>query len=106
MILGNSSSITVCSKSGTAGGSSHSQRSARRLAAIAPRDSKKEGHAMPKVNIDQALYDRVNQAAAAAGYSGVEELIVHAIENELKRLETERAEERVSDQLRGLGYIE
>ena len=36
----------------------------------------------------------------------VEELVAHSLENELKRLETAEAEERVADQLRGLGYIE
>jgi hypothetical protein len=61
---------------------------------------------MPKITIEQALYDRAKRAAAAAGYSSVEELIAHSLENELKRLETTEAEERVADQLRGLGYIE
>ena len=61
---------------------------------------------MPKINIDQSLYDRAKRTAAAVGYSSVEELIVHSIETELKRLEAADAEERVADQLRGLGYIE
>ncbi len=61
---------------------------------------------MPKIQIDQGLYDRAKQAAQAAGYSSVEELVAHSIENELKRLEADKAEQQVSDQLRGLGYIE
>jgi hypothetical protein len=61
---------------------------------------------MVKVKIDPALYDRAKRAAEAAGYSSVEEFIAHCIENELKKLKTDDAEERVKDQLRGLGYID
>jgi hypothetical protein len=66
----------------------------------------REDNDVAKIKIDPPLYDRAKQAAQAAGYSSVDELVVHAIENELKRLQTEEAEERVSNQLRGLGYIE
>ena len=61
---------------------------------------------MEKVKIDAALFERAKRAAAEAGYSSVEEFVAHCIENELKKLETDRAEGLVSDQLRGLGYIE
>jgi hypothetical protein len=59
-----------------------------------------------KINIEPALYERVKQGAEAAGYSSVEEFVTHAIENELKRLKVAEAEQRVADQLRGLGYLE
>ena len=61
---------------------------------------------MAKVSIDDALYDRAKKAAASVGYSSVEEFVVHCLENELKRLKLDEAEEQVSKQLRGLGYIE
>lgn len=61
---------------------------------------------MPSVNIDQGLYERAKKAASAAGYSSVEEFISHAVENELKKHKDEEAERQVSEQLRGLGYIE
>jgi len=61
---------------------------------------------MPKINIETSLYERAHKAAAAAGYSGVEEFVAHCIENELKNLKIDEAEEQVSKQLRGLGYIE
>lgn len=61
---------------------------------------------MTKIGIDSKLYERAKQAAAKAGYSGVEELIANAIEMELKRLGEAHAEKQVADQLRGLGYIE
>jgi hypothetical protein len=59
-----------------------------------------------KINLDAALYDRAKAAAETRGYSGVEEFISHAIENELKRLKIVEAEQQVTDQLRGLGYVE
>jgi hypothetical protein len=61
---------------------------------------------MAKVTIDDALYDRSKKAAAAVGYSSVEEFVVHCLENELKKLNLDEAEDQVSKQLRGLGYIE
>jgi hypothetical protein len=59
-----------------------------------------------KINIDPALYDRAKKASDATGYSSVEEFIAHCIENELKKLKIDEAEDQVSKQLRGLGYIE
>jgi len=61
---------------------------------------------MVKIKLDPGLYDRAKQAAEVAGYSSVEEFIAHCVENEIKRLKIEAAEAQVSDQLRGLGYIE
>jgi hypothetical protein len=61
---------------------------------------------MSKLNIDPALYERAKAAAAAAGFSSLDEFVASAIENEIKRLKVEEAEQQVADQLRGLGYIE
>lgn len=61
---------------------------------------------MAKATIDDALFERVQQAAKKAGYSDVNELVKNAIENELKRIGEEDAENQVADQLRGLGYLE
>ena len=61
---------------------------------------------MVKVKIEPGLYDRAKRAAAAAGYSSVEEFIADCIEKEIKRLKMDEGESQVSDQLRGLGYIE
>jgi hypothetical protein len=59
-----------------------------------------------KVKIEPGLFDRAKRAAEAAGYSSVEEFIANCIEKEIQRLKVEEAEGPVSDQLRGLGYIE
>ena len=61
---------------------------------------------MVKVKIEPALFDRAKHAAETAGYSSVEEFIADSIEKEIQRLKIEEQEGDVSDQLRGLGYIE
>ncbi len=61
---------------------------------------------MEKVKIESALLERARRAAAAAGYSGVEEFVARCVEKELQKLEGDQAEGQVADQLRGLGYIE
>jgi hypothetical protein len=61
---------------------------------------------MAKINIDPGLYDRAKKAADATGHSSVEEFVAHCVENELKKLRLDEADDQVSNQLRGLGYIE
>jgi hypothetical protein len=61
---------------------------------------------MVKIKIEPGLFERAKRATAAAGYSSVEEFIADCIEKELKRLNIDNWENQVSDQLRGLGYIE
>jgi hypothetical protein len=61
---------------------------------------------MAKVKIEDSLLERAKSAADAAGYSSVEEFIANCVEKEIQRLKVEEHEDRVSDQLRGLGYIE
>jgi hypothetical protein len=64
------------------------------------------GWRVEKIKIETGLLERAKRAAAASGYSGVEEFVAHCIENELKKHETDKVEGQVADQLRGLGYIE
>jgi metal-responsive CopG/Arc/MetJ family transcriptional regulator len=61
---------------------------------------------MAKIKIDSNLFDRVKEATEAAGYSSVEEFITHIIEREVGKYESSETDEKVADQLRGLGYIE
>jgi hypothetical protein len=61
---------------------------------------------MVKIKMEAGLYDRAKRAAEVAGYSSVDEFIVHCVENELQKLKVDEAEKQVADQLRGLGYIE
>lgn len=61
---------------------------------------------MAKIKIDSSLFDRVKKAAEVAGYSSVEEFVTHIIETEVAKREASESDEKVADQLRGLGYIE
>lgn len=61
---------------------------------------------MAKIKIDSSLYSRAKKASEEAGYSSIEEFMTHVIEKALEQYETDEADEKVADQLRGLGYIE
>lgn len=61
---------------------------------------------MAKIKIDSALYARAKKAAEIAGYSSLEEFVIHIIETEVAKYEQADEDEKVQDQLRGLGYIE
>ena len=58
------------------------------------------------VRLSSDLWRRVEQCAAKTGYSSAQELIEHAIEKELARLEDAEAHEEVERRLKGLGYLE
>jgi hypothetical protein len=64
------------------------------------------GTLVAKVKIEDALFDRAKRAAQTAGYSSVEEFIADCIEKQIQRLKVEQDETEVTDQLRGLGYVE
>ena len=61
---------------------------------------------MAKVKIDGKLFERVKDAAEAAGYSSPEEFITHIIEKELAKYEKTDSDEKIAEKLRGLGYIQ
>ncbi len=61
---------------------------------------------MAKIKIEDGLYDRAKRASEAAGYSSVEEFIADCVEKAIQRMKVEEEEGQVSEQLRGLGYIE
>lgn len=61
---------------------------------------------MAKIKIDKALYERAKTASEAAGYSSLEEFITHIIETEVAKNESGSDDDKIADQLRGLGYIE
>ena len=61
---------------------------------------------MAKIKIDSQLYDRLKKVTEVAGYSSVEEFVVHMIEKELEQIEVPEDDKAVEERLRGLGYIE
>lgn len=58
-----------------------------------------------KVKLDKELIARVKRYSDIAGYSSVEEFIIHALEKELAKLEGAESREEIEKRLRGLGYI-
>jgi hypothetical protein len=68
--------------------------------------SAREEKLVVKVKVESGLFERAKRAAAAGGYSSVEEFIANCIEKEIQRLKIEEEEGEVADRLRGLGYIE
>ena len=61
---------------------------------------------MAKVKIDSNLFNRLKKVTETAGYSSVDEFVTHIIEMELTKHEADQTDEKVADQLRGLGYID
>ena len=61
---------------------------------------------MAKIKVDSNLYDRLKKVTEVAGYSSVEEFVVHMIEKELEQIESPDDDKAVEERLRGLGYIE
>ena len=59
-----------------------------------------------KIKIDPNLFDRAKSAAVAAGYSSVEEFIIHLIEQGIEQAGSDESDEQISEKLRGLGYID
>lgn len=60
---------------------------------------------MAKIKMDSALFSRAEKAAEAAGYSSVEEFIIHLVEKELEKREQTDPAREIFDQLHGLGYV-
>lgn len=58
-----------------------------------------------KIKIDKDLFNRIKKYADIAGYSSVDEFIVHALEKELAKLEEADTEEEIKKKLQGLGYL-
>jgi hypothetical protein len=57
------------------------------------------------IKIYKRLWSKLKQLSEVAGYSSVDEFIVHALEKEVAAIgETESAEE-MREKLKGLGYL-
>jgi hypothetical protein len=61
----------------------------------------------PKIKIDRELYGKMKRYATTAGYSSVDEFVMHALEKEVRKIEAAETddEEVIKKRLRGLGYI-
>ena len=61
---------------------------------------------MAKIKIDAQLFARIKKLSTEAGYASPEEFIVYVLEKELTALESSGTDERVTERLKGLGYLE
>lgn len=59
----------------------------------------------PKIKIDKVLYEKIKKYSEAAGYSCVEEFVIHALEKEISQLDETDSEDEIKKKLQGLGYI-
>jgi hypothetical protein len=63
-----------------------------------------------KLKIEDDLLERIKKCSAMAGYSSVDEFIVHALEKEATAIlgpeSSSASEEEIKKRPRGLGYIE
>ena len=64
------------------------------------------GRRQHKIAIDHELYERLEKAAQVAGYSSVEEFVVHLLEGAASPAGADESEEQVRQRLKGLGYLE
>ena len=58
-----------------------------------------------KIKIDKELYERIEQIAELAGYSSVDEFVLHLLEKEMAQLEDAVSDEDIKEKLKGLGYL-
>ena len=58
-----------------------------------------------KIKIDKEVYERIEQVAELAGYSSVDEFVMHVLEKEMAQLEDAVSDEDIKEKLKGLGYL-
>jgi hypothetical protein len=59
-----------------------------------------------KIVIEKQLWERIERIAAQAGYSSVQDFVLHMLEQHVRHLEEGKDEEEVKKRLEGLGYID
>lgn len=60
----------------------------------------------PKIKISKSLYERLQRAAAAKGYSSAEEFAIHVLDKAAGDDDDVISNEQVNERLKGLGYVE
>ena len=61
----------------------------------------------PKIKVDKDMYARLEKVAEIAGYSSVDEFVMHVLEREMNQIDPggDQDPEAMREKLRGLGYI-
>ena len=60
----------------------------------------------PKIELDKALWARVQEHVRVVGYSSPEEFVQHAIERELVKTEAGETAKSAAGKIRGIGYLD
>ena len=60
---------------------------------------------MPKVKISKDLYKKLKAVSETAGYSSIDEFVIHVLEKEVSSIDDSDSEEEIKQKLKGLGYI-
>jgi hypothetical protein len=60
----------------------------------------------PKIELDKALWARVQEHVRVVGYSSPEEFVQHVIERELVKTEKADTGDAAAGKIRGIGYID
>ena len=60
---------------------------------------------MPKIKIDNQLYEQIKKCTEIAGYSSSDEFVQHILTKEVNRLLETDNDPEVLERLKGLGYI-
>jgi hypothetical protein len=58
-----------------------------------------------KIKISKELYERIERVAKLAGYSSVDEFVIHSLEKEMAQLQDAQSDEDIKEKLKGLGYL-
>jgi hypothetical protein len=58
------------------------------------------------VKLSPELWERIEKASGAAGYSSPQEFVEHVLERELKKLEAAQSDAEIVKKLQGLGYLD
>lgn len=60
---------------------------------------------MPKIKIENELYESAKRFSQRAGYSSVDEFIAHLLERTIQPASADESEDAILERLKGLGYI-
>ena len=58
-----------------------------------------------KIKLSKELYEQVERVAKLAGYSSVDEFVIHSLEKEMAKLQEAQSDEEIKEKLKGLGYL-
>ncbi len=58
-----------------------------------------------KIKLSRELYEQIERVAKLAGYSSVDEFVIHSLEKEMAKLQEAQSDEEIKEKLKGLGYL-